>query len=245
MWNDISFYRVDAICLDFRCILLLWRIILALFGACSGSIEIGFGRGIGACSGTGPDHLCLWYNPPVYGLALASFPFSSFLFLFWSFPIREPFLSSILFVLSLTPVHAQGTSSISSFCTSFDQTSLCLIPKEGSAVNHVLNNSTMSQAMLPPGFRFHPTDEELILYYLKRKVMGKRFQFMPISEVELYKFAPWDLPGTLTFLIYLHISNKNSLSKPGRQYWPIFECHTSLCLNQIQNENNILRWREI
>ncbi|XP_078168713.1 uncharacterized protein LOC144563174 [Carex rostrata] len=52
----------------------------------------------------------------------------------------------------------------------------------------------MSQAMLPPGFRFHPTDEELILYYLKRKVMGKKFQFMPISEVELYKFAPWDLP---------------------------------------------------
>jgi hypothetical protein len=52
----------------------------------------------------------------------------------------------------------------------------------------------MGQAQLPPGFRFHPTEEELICYYLKRKVMGKPFQFIAISEVELYKFAPWDLP---------------------------------------------------
>lgn len=197
MWNDISFYRVDAICLDFRCILLLWRIILVLFGACSGLIEIGFGRGIGACSGIGPDHWCLWYNPPIYGVALASFPLSSF-FLFRSFPIRALSFFSRLCSLPHTSICTRSLLD-SSFCTSFDQTSPCLIPKEGSAVNHALNNSTMSQAMLPPGFRFHPTDEELILYYLKRKVMGKKFQFMPISEVELYKFAPWDLPGTFTF----------------------------------------------
>jgi No apical meristem (NAM) protein len=61
-------------------------------------------------------------------------------------------------------------------------------------VNH------MAQARLPPGFRFHPTDEELVSYYLKRKVMGKPFRFMAVSEVELYKFAPWDLPGRLTLL---------------------------------------------
>lgn len=64
----------------------------------------------------------------------------------------------------------------------------------------------MAQAMLPPGFRFHPTDEELILYYLKRKVMGKHCHFMAISEVELYKFSPWDLPGTLTLLKSLYLS---------------------------------------
>ncbi|KAJ6803357.1 NAC domain-containing protein 53-like isoform X1 [Iris pallida] len=52
----------------------------------------------------------------------------------------------------------------------------------------------MAKISLPPGFRFHPTDVELVWYYLKRKVMGKPFQFDAISEVELYKFAPWDLP---------------------------------------------------
>ncbi|KAL6848588.1 hypothetical protein ACP4OV_021614 [Aristida adscensionis] len=53
----------------------------------------------------------------------------------------------------------------------------------------------MTQASLPPGFRFHPTDVELVSYYLKRKIMGKKPLVEAISEVELYKFAPWDLPN--------------------------------------------------
>ncbi|XP_048530347.1 NAC domain-containing protein 82-like isoform X4 [Triticum urartu] len=51
----------------------------------------------------------------------------------------------------------------------------------------------MSQTCLPPGFRFHPTDVEFVSYYLKRKIMGKKLFVEAISEVELYKFAPWDL----------------------------------------------------
>ncbi len=53
----------------------------------------------------------------------------------------------------------------------------------------------MAQTCLPPGFRFHPTDVELVSYYLKRKIMGKKPLIQAISDVELYKFAPWDLPG--------------------------------------------------
>ncbi|KAK4348877.1 hypothetical protein RND71_031632 [Anisodus tanguticus] len=49
-------------------------------------------------------------------------------------------------------------------------------------------------AKLPPGFRFHPTDVELIMYYLKRKIMGKKILFEAISELNIYKFSPWDLP---------------------------------------------------
>ncbi|XXG60779.1 hypothetical protein AAC387_Pa04g2607 [Persea americana] len=45
-----------------------------------------------------------------------------------------------------------------------------------------------------PGIRFHPTDVELVMYYLKRKVMGIQFPFEVISEIDLYKFEPWDLP---------------------------------------------------
>ncbi|XP_055828679.1 NAC domain-containing protein 82-like isoform X2 [Solanum dulcamara] len=49
-------------------------------------------------------------------------------------------------------------------------------------------------AKLPPGFRFHPTDVELIMYYLKRKITGKKIPFEAISELNIYKFSPWDLP---------------------------------------------------
>ncbi|KAL2553055.1 NAC domain-containing protein 82 [Forsythia ovata] len=55
-------------------------------------------------------------------------------------------------------------------------------------------HSLMERTSLPPGFRFHPTDVELVMYYLKKKVMGKRPHFEAIAEVNIYKFSPWDLP---------------------------------------------------
>jgi hypothetical protein len=48
---------------------------------------------------------------------------------------------------------------------------------------------------LAPGFRFHPTDEELVTYYLKRKVLGRPLKVDAIAEVDLYKIEPWDLPA--------------------------------------------------
>ncbi|KAJ4960433.1 hypothetical protein NE237_020343 [Protea cynaroides] len=48
---------------------------------------------------------------------------------------------------------------------------------------------------LPPGFRFHPTDEELITYYLTRKVSDFRFSSRAVTDVDLNKCEPWDLPG--------------------------------------------------
>ncbi|EEF29758.1 conserved hypothetical protein [Ricinus communis] len=51
-----------------------------------------------------------------------------------------------------------------------------------------------SAASLAPGFRFHPTDEELVRYYLKRKVTNKPFRFDAIAVVDIYKTEPWDLP---------------------------------------------------
>ncbi|KAF6171824.1 hypothetical protein GIB67_007345 [Kingdonia uniflora] len=47
---------------------------------------------------------------------------------------------------------------------------------------------------LPPGFRFHPTDEELITHYLSEKVLDGNFQASAISEVDLNKCEPWNLP---------------------------------------------------
>ncbi|KAI6686743.1 hypothetical protein NL676_032656 [Syzygium grande] len=50
---------------------------------------------------------------------------------------------------------------------------------------------------LPPGFRFHPTDEELVLQYLRRKVFSFPLPASIIPEVEVCKSDPWDLPGDL------------------------------------------------
>ncbi|KDP25626.1 hypothetical protein JCGZ_20782 [Jatropha curcas] len=46
---------------------------------------------------------------------------------------------------------------------------------------------------VPPGFRFHPTDEELVDYYLRKKVAAKRIDLDVIKDVDLYKIEPWDL----------------------------------------------------
>ncbi|XP_027331675.1 NAC domain-containing protein 100-like [Abrus precatorius] len=50
------------------------------------------------------------------------------------------------------------------------------------------------QMDLPPGFRFHPTDEELISHYLYKKVIDTNFSARAIGEVDLNKSEPWDLP---------------------------------------------------
>ncbi|BAT87044.1 hypothetical protein VIGAN_05038200 [Vigna angularis var. angularis] len=52
---------------------------------------------------------------------------------------------------------------------------------------------------LPPGFRFHPTDEELVVHYLKRKADSVPLPVAIIAEVDLYKFDPWELPSKATF----------------------------------------------
>lgn len=54
---------------------------------------------------------------------------------------------------------------------------------------------------LPPGFRFHPTDEELITYYLTNKVSDFSFAARAIADVDLNKCEPWDLPGIYINLI--------------------------------------------
>lgn len=53
----------------------------------------------------------------------------------------------------------------------------------------------MAPVGLPPGFRFHPTDEELVNYYLKRKLNGQEIELDIIPEVDLYKCEPWELAG--------------------------------------------------
>ena len=65
--------------------------------------------------------------------------------------------------------------------------------REENSIIEALNFSyshDMGDAQLPPGFMFHPTDEELITHYLIRKVLDINFIGRAIAEVDLNKCEP-------------------------------------------------------
>ncbi|XP_012477041.1 transcription factor JUNGBRUNNEN 1 [Gossypium raimondii] len=55
---------------------------------------------------------------------------------------------------------------------------------------------TVDEDVPLPGFRFHPTDEELVGFYLRRKVDNKPLTIELIKEIDIYKYDPSDLPKT-------------------------------------------------
>ncbi|CAN1775750.1 NAC transcription factor 29 [Linum perenne] len=58
---------------------------------------------------------------------------------------------------------------------------------------------TSSDIHLPPGFRFYPTDEELIVQYLKNRIGSRPLPASIIAEIDLYKYDPWELPKKALF----------------------------------------------
>ncbi|KAL8215657.1 hypothetical protein R6Q57_022494 [Mikania cordata] len=62
---------------------------------------------------------------------------------------------------------------------------------------HVTSRKQVDEEDIPlPGFRFHPTDEELVGFYLRRKVDKKPLEIDLIRQIDIYKYDPWDLPQT-------------------------------------------------
>ncbi|RWV97010.1 hypothetical protein GW17_00040233 [Ensete ventricosum] len=56
--------------------------------------------------------------------------------------------------------------------------------------------AVLSVDSLPLGFRFRPTDVELVNHYLKGKITGRiKSEVEVISEIDICKCEPWDLPG--------------------------------------------------
>ncbi|XP_042430634.1 NAC domain-containing protein 46-like isoform X2 [Zingiber officinale] len=82
---------------------------------------------------------------------------------------------------------------------------------------------------LPPGFRFHPTDEEIATHYLTPKILDHGFTARAMGEVDLNKCEPWDLQskakmGEKEMYFYCHRDRKyptgmrtNRATKAG--YW--------------------------
>ncbi|XP_065039935.1 protein ATAF2-like isoform X2 [Musa acuminata AAA Group] len=50
------------------------------------------------------------------------------------------------------------------------------------------------ESTLPPGFRFYPSDEELVCHYLYKKVTSERCSEGTMVEVDLHTSEPWELP---------------------------------------------------
>ncbi|KAJ9171607.1 hypothetical protein P3X46_014948 [Hevea brasiliensis] len=55
--------------------------------------------------------------------------------------------------------------------------------------------ATPEQSNPVVGYRFHPTDYELVNYFLKRKINDYNDNDSPITETKVCAVEPWDLPG--------------------------------------------------
>ncbi|TYH59681.1 hypothetical protein ES332_D08G238400v1 [Gossypium tomentosum] len=49
-------------------------------------------------------------------------------------------------------------------------------------------------ATLPPGFRFYPSDEELVCHYLFKKVANEEILKGTLVDIDLHTCEPWQLP---------------------------------------------------
>jgi len=63
-------------------------------------------------------------------------------------------------------------------------------------------------ASLPPGFRFYPSDEELVCHYLYKKIANEEVLKGTLVEIDLHICEPWQLPGTYIYselLLHMYI----------------------------------------
>lgn len=65
--------------------------------------------------------------------------------------------------------------------------------------------SVNGQSQVPPGFRFHPTEEELLQYYLRKKVSYEKIDLDVIRDVDLNKLEPWDIQGYISSYITIYL----------------------------------------
>uniref|UniRef100_A0A803QIT4 NAC domain-containing protein n=1 Tax=Cannabis sativa TaxID=3483 RepID=A0A803QIT4_CANSA len=61
-------------------------------------------------------------------------------------------------------------------------------------MDHERSEGDKLEEVMLPGFRFHPTDEELVGFYLKRKIQQRPLSIELIKQLDIYKYDPWDLP---------------------------------------------------
>lgn len=75
-------------------------------------------------------------------------------------------------------------------------------------------------ATLPPGFRFYPSDEELVCHYLYKKICNEELLKGTLVEIDLHTCEPWQLPGNYLY-IHTYIFSKSWLIFTGFFYFNI------------------------
>ncbi|KAI4330601.1 hypothetical protein MLD38_028876 [Melastoma candidum] len=100
--------------------------------------------------------------------------------------------------------------------------------QDSDSVEDMNNHTTPSDDILnlPPGFRFHPTDEEVVTHYLTPKLLNLEFAAAAIAEVDLNKCEPWDMPGRAKIGEKDWVFNKSTggiINNSGNNY--VQSCH--------------------
>ncbi|XP_028752250.1 protein NTM1-like 9 isoform X2 [Neltuma alba] len=95
----------------------------------------------------------------------------------------------------------------------------------------------LMQQDMPLGFRFCPTDEELVGHYLRHKLMADDPSIHDtIPEIEVCKFEPWELPAVVP---------SSSLNKSGDPEWYFFSprCYKYSNSNQYNRATSSGYWK--
>lgn len=84
----------------------------------------------------------------------------------------------------------------------------------------VISRAAEDDLSVPVGFRFHPTDEELVTHYLKKKLKGMDSHVSNIiREIDILKFEPWDLPSNYQQIPVLKVFSLPHFSFAFQSIW--------------------------
>nr|WLM68361.1 NAC family transcription factor 9 [Larix gmelinii var. olgensis] len=94
------------------------------------------------------------------------------------------------------------------------------------------DEAVQEELTVTPGFRFYPTEEELVGFYLRRRVQagGHPLNFdIIIPTLDLYRYDPWELSGfahdagEIQWFFFVPRDHKKSCPRPNRLtvsgYW--------------------------
>ncbi|XP_057767557.1 NAC domain-containing protein 83-like [Salvia miltiorrhiza] len=69
---------------------------------------------------------------------------------------------------------------------------------------------------LPPGFRFEPTEEEIVFQYLSRKTFSHPLPALVIPEMDVFSLDPWQLAGDSSEDMYFFSNSMGDESERER-----------------------------
>lgn len=94
-------------------------------------------------------------------------------------------------------------------------------------MEEINNDAEKLDEVMLPGFRFHPTDEELVGFYLKRKIQQRPLTIELIKQLDIYKYDPWDLPSMINIssCSYIYRTSSTKSLAPCTHSCTFFTCY--------------------